>query len=227
MVAYYRVSRTSQGEDGLGMAAQKADVAKHVGSNGCELIAAYTEVETGKRHTLDNRPALKKAISHAKRSRAILVVAKLDRLLRSTVVRSMLKTSKVAFIACDQPTANELTIDILAAVAEDEVRRISARTVSALAELKKQGVALGSHRPECAKNLSPEAASKGRAIGARRVSELAVEAYSDLTDYLLELREDGFSLRDIAKELDMQGHSTRTGRPWNAVQVSRVLARAA
>lgn len=101
---------------GLGIEAQKADVMAHVERDGCELIAEYTEHETGKKHSLDNRPELKKAIAQAKRARAILVVAKLDRLLRSTVVRTMLKTSGVRFIACDNPHANELTIDILAAV---------------------------------------------------------------------------------------------------------------
>ena len=105
----------AQGRSGLGLEAQEADVAAHVEREGCELIASYMETETGKKHTIDNRPALCKAIAHARRSRAILVVAKLDRLLRSTVVRSMLKTSSVKFVACDDPHANELTIDILAA----------------------------------------------------------------------------------------------------------------
>lgn len=226
MVAYYRVSTARQGADGLGIAGQKAAVAQHVASNGCDLIATYTEVETGGKHDLDNRPELKKAIAHAKRSRAVLVVAKLDRLLRSTVVHSLLKTSKVEFVACDNPHANELTIDILAAVAANEVREIRKRTKAALQALKAKGVLLGSHRPECRDNLSAEASRKGRAIGARRVAEKAAEAYADLGDYLLELREDGLSLREIAAKLDEDGHTTRTGKPWNPVQVSRILARA-
>ena len=40
--------------------------------------------------------------------------------------------SGVEFIACDNPHANRLTIHILAAVAEDEARRISDRTKAAL-----------------------------------------------------------------------------------------------
>src|ERR1700680_1627482 len=118
IVAYYRVSTQKQGMSGLGIEAQQAGVAQYGHETGCDLIGQYTETETGKRHTLDNRPELQRAIAHAKRSRATLVVAKLDRLLRSTVVRSMLKIANVKFLACDNPHANKLTIDILAAVAE-------------------------------------------------------------------------------------------------------------
>lgn len=226
MVGYFRVSRASQGADGLGMAAQKAAVDRHVENNGCELIASYSEVETGKKHDLVNRPALRKAIAHAKRSRAILVVAKLDRLLRSTVVCSMLKTSGVRFQACDQPHANELTIDILAAVAEDEVRRIAARTSSALQALKAQGVALGSHRPECANNLKADAAKVGREMGARRVKALATEAYADILESMLEMRQGGATLQAVADDLNAQGQTTRRGATWTPTQVARVLARA-
>jgi DNA invertase Pin-like site-specific DNA recombinase len=225
MVAYYRISRKSQGADGLGMDAQRAAVAAHVEANGCKLIGEYTEIETGKRHDLDNRPALRKALAHAKRSSATLVVAKLDRLLRSTVVLSLLKTSYVRFVACDNPHANELTIDILAAVAANEVRQISIRTSDALQRLKAKGVLLGSHRPECKDNLSSTAAECGREIGAQRVRELANKAHADIAETMIEMRKAGSALASIADELNAEGHTTRRGCAWNAVQVSRVLAR--
>ncbi len=78
---------------------------------------AYTEVESGK---LADRPELAKALSHARRSKATLVVAKLDRLARNVAFLSALMDSKVPFVACDNPHANRLTLHILAAVAEAE-----------------------------------------------------------------------------------------------------------
>jgi DNA invertase Pin-like site-specific DNA recombinase len=226
MVSYVRVSRETQRKSGLGIEAQRAAVSVYVAAAGCTLIAEYVETETGKKHDLTNRPELRRAIAHAKRSKATLVVAKLDRLLRSTVICTMLKTSGVKFIACDNPHANELTIDILAAVAANEVREISKRTKAALDALKARGVLLGSARPG-APQLSAEARERGSTLAAAAISAAARNAYSDLAPLVADMSAAGKSLRTIAAELNEQGHTTRTGRPWNPVQVSRVLKAAA
>ena len=222
MIAYYRVSTKRQGESGLGLDAQEAAVAAHVASAGCDLIAAYTEIETGKKHDLDNRPELRRAVTHAKRAKATLVVAKLDRLLRSTVVRAMLKTTGVKFVACDNPHANELTIDILAAVAEDEVRRISERTKAALAAAKARGMALGGARPGHPKPTHAMSVNASRKAAKAR-TRAAGEAYTDLLPAMKNLERRDFSLRRIAEALNAQGHVTRSGKPWNRMQVYRVL----
>lgn len=224
MVAYYRVSTDKQGRSGLGIEAQRSAVAAYVREAGSELLGSYTETETGKKHTLDNRPALLKAVAHAKRSRAVLVVAKLDRLLRSTVVRSMLKSDGVRFVACDNPHANELTIDILAAVAEDEVRRISERTKAALAAYKARGGRLGGALKQC-RNLTRAARAKGSKAAGLSVKRKADAAYSDLIDQMRAMRENGLSLQEIALALSDQGHTTRRGCAWNSMQVKRVLDR--
>lgn len=224
MIGYYRVSTARQGASGLGLEAQRAAVERHIADAGCELVAEYTEVETGKKHDLDNRPQLQRAVAHARRSRAVLVVAKLDRLLRSVVVRSLLKTKGVRFVCCDNPHANELTIDILADVAEDEVRRISARTREALAAYKARGGKLGAALPG-SRNLTSSARIKGAKAAGVAVRRYADEAYVDLFDDLLAMRRDGLSLRRMAEALNKQGHTTRRGCPWNAAQVRRVLIR--
>lgn len=223
MIGYFRVSTQRQGDSGLGIEAQEGAVNAHVTQYGCKLLKTYTECETGKKHDLDNRPALKQAIAHARRSNAILVVGKLDRLLRSTVVRSMLKTGGVKFVACDNPHANELTIDILAAVAEDEVRRISVRTREALAAYKRRGGLLGAARPECRENLSEEARLKGIQSAAGSNRRLKLSAYEDLLPTIRKMQSRGLSLRQIASELTDDGQTTRRGKPWNAMQVKRVL----
>lgn len=221
-VAYFRVSTDRQGKSGLGLEGQRAAVVEHVGATG-DLIAEYTEIETGKRDSLDNRPELRRALAHARRSRATLVVAKLDRLTRSVAVTSLLHQSNVDFVCCDNPYANRLTIQILAAVAEDEARRISERTKAALAAYKMRGGVLGATRVE-SRNLTSEGRKRGTLVSAARRSALKLEAYEDLAAHMHQLRSSGQSLRAIAQALNAKGHTTRRGRPWNGTQVLRALA---
>ena len=98
------------------------------------------------------------AIAHAKRAKATLVIAKLDRLARNVHFLSGLMESGVTFVACDNPSANRLTVHILAAVADDEARRISERTKAALAAYKARGGVLGGARAT-SRNLSEERVS--------------------------------------------------------------------
>jgi DNA invertase Pin-like site-specific DNA recombinase len=220
-VAYFRVSSDRQGKSGLGLEGQRAAVLQHVGVAG-ELIADYTEIETGKRDSLDNRPELRRALAHARRSQATLVVAKLDRLTRSVAVTSLLHQSNVDFVCCDNPFANRLTIQILAAVAEDEARRISERTKAALGAYKARGGILGATRPE-SRNLTIDGRQRGALASVRRREKLMAEAYDDISPRMQALRSSGRSLRAIAQTLNDDGHTTRRGRPWSAAQVLRVL----
>jgi DNA invertase Pin-like site-specific DNA recombinase len=114
-VAYYRVSTDRQGQSGLGLDAQRAAVAGFVGAR--ELIAEFTEVESGRRN---DRPQLAAALDLCRRQRAMLVIAKLDRLARNVAFIANLMESGVEFTAVDMPSANKLTLHILAAVAEHE-----------------------------------------------------------------------------------------------------------
>ena len=151
-----------------------------------------------------------------KRSRSTLVIAKLDRLARNVHFLSGLMESGVDFVCCDNPHANRLTLHILAAVAEDEARRISERTKAALAAYKARGGTLG--KPE---NLTAEAGRRG----AETTSAKARTAYAAVLPELQRYRAAGLSFRQIAGLLNGAGRSTRSGCPWNHAQVARVLAR--
>ena len=142
-VAYYRVSTDKQGQSGLGLDSQRAAVARYVAGKG-ELIAEYTEIESGKSHL--NRPQLKQAVEACKKQHAKLIIAKLDRLARNVHFISGLMESAVEFCAVDMPQANRLTVHIMAAIAEHEREMISARTKTALDQAKARGTKLGNPR---------------------------------------------------------------------------------
>ena len=127
-VSYLRVSTQLQGLDGFGIAAQRDAVDRFSRAFACSIISEYAEVETGRKDHLRNRQQLVLAVAHAWRSKALLVIARFDRLARSVLVTSQLLKSGVEFVACDNPHANRLTTHILAAMAEQEGRLISERT---------------------------------------------------------------------------------------------------
>jgi DNA invertase Pin-like site-specific DNA recombinase len=211
LIPYYRVSTRRQGESGLGLEAQQFTVHDFARKGQHEIIGSYQEVETGKKA---DRPQLARALSHAKRAKATLVIAKLDRLARNVHFLSGLMESGVEFLCCDMPSANRLTLHILAAVAEDEARRISERTKLALAAYRAHGGKLGT-----VANLTPEA---GRREAKTNRAKARV-AYAGLPPQLREWRAAGLSFARISARLNDAGHTTRCGAFWNPSQVRRAL----
>ena len=96
-------------------------------AGGCKtVLAEFVEVETGNgANALDRRPELRQALALCSKLGATLLIAKLDRLARNVHFVRGLMESKVKFVACDLPEANQLTIHIMAAFAKHEARRIS------------------------------------------------------------------------------------------------------
>ena len=224
IVAYYRVSTRKQGESGLGLQAQRMAVTEYAEENGNKIIAEYTEVETGKRA---DRPTLEEAIGHTKLSGATLVIAKLDRLARNVRFTAELMDSGVEFVACDNPNANKLTIQILAAVAEDEARRTSERTTKALEAAKARGVKLGSARPGHWDGREHRRGwAKATKVAAERRALKTREAYNFLMPAIRQMRVSGDTYQSIADWLNERGYQTTAKKPFTPTAVWRVLKRA-
>ena len=214
-VAYYRVSTVKQGQSGLGLEAQRASVLSYASSQGLTVVEEFTEVETGTRKR--RRPQLEEALAHTRRVGGTLLIAKLDRLARNVAVVATLMESGVRFVAVDMPEADNLTIHVMAAVAEREAQLISSRTKAALGARKARGLKLG--KPE---NLTLEA----RKAGAETTRQRAIRDMRTVAAYAGALRKQGMTLRAVAAELEQHGFQTRRGGPWSATQVKRILDRA-
>lgn len=208
LVAYYRVSTREQGDSGLGLEAQQAAV-RHFAKD-AKIVAEFVEVESGK---VRNRPQLQAALAACRQHGATLVVAKLDRLARNVAFTTALMESGLDFVCCDNPNATRLTIHILAAVAEDEARRISERTKAALAALKARGSKLG----------SPKAAQLGPQAGRQNAAKAAAFV-ADVRPLAERKRAAGWTYEQIAHYLTGKGILTRRGKPWSNVTVRRMLA---
>ena len=160
-VAYFRVSTQKQGMSGLGLEAQQDAIQRFTQHQDCEIIASLTETESGKR---TNRPQLLAALELCRRKRAILLIAKLDRLARNVHFISGLMESGVRFVVADQPTKDRFMLHVQAAFAEEEARRISLRTREALAAAKRRGVVIGATGKLLAQRYRQEAQTRAQQL---------------------------------------------------------------
>lgn len=207
-VAYYRVSTDKQGQSGLGLEAQREAVTRFVAGRKGELIAEYTEVESGKSHV--NRPQLAAALATSKKHGATLTIAKLDRLARNVHFVSGLMESAADFVVCDMPHANRLTLHIIAAMAEYERELISSRTKASMERAKERGVKLG----------NPNWQAALQKAHARRHP---ARAQAEVVSILRQQKADGKSLREIATGMNALGLKTGSGAQWHPSSVRAAL----
>lgn len=212
VVSYLRVSTARQGKSGLGIAAQREAVTRYIESTGATLIEEFEEHESGKgSDALDKRPKLAEAIKLAKRRRAVLLIAKLDRLARNVHFVSGLMEKGVEFRCCDFPSADRTMLHIYATMAEAEGRRISQRISEALREKKAKGLPVGNLA-----NLQPH-----NTVRAREAARFAVRMRPALAGFKAE----GLSQRAMVERLNEVGSRTAQGSEWSLVQLQRVLSR--
>lgn len=180
-----------------------------------EVLGEFTDVLSGGD---SGRPELAKAIVMAKREKATLLVAKLDRLSRKVAfIATLMDDPKLDLRVASMPYADKFQLHIYAALAEQEREFISRRTKAALAEAKVRRAAqglppLGGMRDATMKRN--EAVQSNARARAERVAGIVVP-----------LRDGGRSLREIAEELNRAGVETARGGRWQASQVQRVLER--
>lgn len=217
-VAYYRASTGRQGESGLGLEAQQADVGKCVESASGELIAEFSEVVSGRKN---DRRQLNEALSVCRIWKAALGVARLDRLSRSMSLITALLESGLEFEIVDFPHANRFTIHILAALAEYEWTLVSERTKAALAAAKARGVRLGP-----APGIATPRFFRGDNSAANRVRLAKAQARArDLAPIVWELTAQGASREGIARELNRRGIPSPRGRGWRPSSVGLLMFR--
>nr|BDD47047.1 resolvase [bacterium] len=219
-VAYFRVSTTEQGDSGLGIEAQQEKVRALVGSRDGDVIAEFTEIESGRKA---DRPVLAQALEAARKAKAVLVVAKLDRLARDAELINRLSKAVAnngfpGLLFADLPdvdatnAAGRMILGVMAQVAQFEAERIGERTREALAAAKARGVKLGGRR---------EAA----VVAAQARRGEAVKRAEALRGVLAPMAAAGQSQRQMAAALNAAGHRTERGSEWSHKTVGRVLDR--
>lgn len=227
VVAYYRVSTGRQGRSGLGLDAQREAVRSFIeASGGWPPVAEFTEAESGRKA---DRPQLAAALAACRVHRAVLVIAKLDRLSRNQQFLMSLIDSNVDVLFCDLPqipagAVGRFMLQQMSAVADLEAGLISERTKAALAaKVARDG-------QWDRKSKHHLVAGVGQKAAAEAVRAKAAQKAEDIAPIIHAIRKAGaVSLREIAAALTERGIPQPSGNmgAWSAVQVSRVIERAA
>lgn len=204
-VAYYRVSTRKQARSGLGLDAQKEKIGRFIAEGNRRLLGEYQDIESGGN---DDRVQLWTAIAAAKKDRARLLIARLDRFSRRVSFIASLMDDEIGLTVADMPNATDFQLHIFAALAQEERRLISERTKAALAQAKKRHVVLGAN---------------GKCLALAN-SHRADEFAAGLMPIIAAI---GFekSYEEIARTLNRMGRLTVNGRKFAAQTVKNVIAR--
>ena len=212
VIIYLRVSTAQQGRSGLGLDAQRQQCQSFAQQHNLTVLYETVEVETGKgSNALERRPILRQAMREARRQKAQILVAKLDRLSRDVHFISGLMAQRVPFLCADLGyDVDPFMLHVYAAVSEKERALIGQRTREALRAAKARGVLLG-NRTNIGDARALAAQSNRDAGKARR------DAVMPLIDALR--ARDIVSYAGIARALNEQGVPTARGGEWHASTV--------
>lgn len=215
-VGYARVSTEEQAREGVSLEAQRTRIEAWAQGNDTPLIGFFEDAGISGSRT-ENREGLQKAIGMACEKRAILIVYSLSRLSRSTkdtlALAERLEKAGADLVSLSEKidttsAAGKMVFRMLAVLNEFERDQISERTSAALR-----------HKREKRQAYSPTP------YGFDRVGDLLVinPEEQKVIEEILDLRTQGWSLRQIASKLNNMGIRGKSGGGWHASSVRSVL----
>ncbi len=232
-IALYRVSTQRQGDSHLGLESQQQTVRGYVESVNGILIQEFEEIESGGNKDkisigmdisifslIRKRPVLQQVISLAQIEKATLIVKESSRLTRYSLLMEYFINSGLDFICADSPSDNTFIIRLKTNLMEDELKKVSDRTIAALAAKSARGY---KHKPP--KQLTLEQIAMGRSVIQKNTREN--ENNRRASSLIKALRNANHTWKEITRELNKQGFKTSTGKVFHPIQVKRLHERVA
>ncbi len=220
-IGYLRVSSDDQADSGLGLEAQRQRIAAYCHMKGLHLAQVYEDLAVSGGKPLATRPAGNQLLLEANKTKALVIVAKLDRLFRSvadaaTVIADFDRKG-IELVALaesfDMASPYGRAMAQMASVfAELERAMIRERTRSALHVKRLRGERISGHAP-----FGWDFGPGGRLVKNRREQKVI--------GCVRRLRAQGLSYRGIARRLDREGIRPKRGRCWAHTTVKSVLLR--
>ena len=212
IIGYYR---SSTKEQHYSIDVQRGQMQEYINKNGFVLVAEYHEHHSGKDKS---RIQLASAIKQCVNAGCTLAFTKLDRLSRQASHLYQIRDSGLDLICLDMPELNTLTFGIFATIAQHERELISQRTSSAL-QVIRQFKKLGN--PNGWTNNKEKAQIARRARRAEWLLSNDVIKVKNIIQLMN--KDEGVSLSEIARNLNMHGIKTQRGSIWYQNQVKLLV----
>lgn len=222
-VGYARVSTEEQASEGVSLDNQKAKIRTYADLKDFELIGIIQDAGVSAKNL--NRPGAQEVLKMARKKEVeAVIVYKLDRMFRSTI--DALETTKmfdrwsIAFHSIQetldtQSAMGRFFFTLTAALAEMERGIIGERTKAALKHKRVNGKKTGGDVP-----FGYYLDTDGQTLMEDREEQEVIRLMKDL-------KEKGYSLRSICRELESKRCLTKTGKTkWHPQSVSQILKRA-
>jgi DNA invertase Pin-like site-specific DNA recombinase len=226
MKHYITYIRTSTKRQDLGLEAQQNIISNFLDKDDVVLYS-FSEQESGSKK---NRVELNKAIQDCKDNKAILLIAKLDRLSRSVSFISTLLESDIEIVVADMPNANKFTLHILASVAQQELDSIHKRTTDALKVIKNNIENNGFHTSKAGNRITKLGNGSSISEENRLLGQQAIKSKKHSNPNLIKakafasvLKKAGSNLTNITEQLNNNGFKTSQGKSYHLMSTRRLF----
>jgi DNA invertase Pin-like site-specific DNA recombinase len=220
-IGYARVSTRDQADNGHSLDAQRSKIEAYATLHDLELSEVI--VDEGQSAKSLDRPGMGRLLGLIRRQDVdVVVIAKLDRITRSVrdlgdlverFQRSGVEFASVADNIDTTTASGRLVLNVMASVSQWEREAIGERTADALAHLRSNG-----------KRISRFAPFGYKQSGSDHWEEEPHE--QEAIRLVLQLRDQGMSLRQIGAQLESQGFLNRRGRRLGVSVIRCIIRRA-
>lgn len=224
LAGYLRVSTAGQ-VDAFGKDVQREGIERYAALSGDTVVEWFEEDAVSGKVEGADRPVMAEIIARADEFDGVIAFDA-TRIARRLIVQETLMgllwaaglevvTSTTGVVEQDDDPTRVMIRQILGVLAEFDHRTTVKRLQSGRRH-KLQAGGYGGGTPRFGLAVS----------GAGKLAEFVIDPVESLVvEQIAVLHADGISLRAIAAELNARGTTTKHGKQWTAVQVSRVIAR--
>lgn len=207
--------------NGVSLSDQRVRIQAYCDAHDYQLIRIEAdEGLSGKR--ADNRPALERAMQGVCQCQGVLIVAKLDRLARSTMDAIKL-AKRIDACGADLASIGE-KIDTASAMG-----RFVFRLMASLGELEREQIVERTRNGMCEKRRKSERISRhipyGFDLHDDGVQLIENPSESRTIERMRALRDSGMGYHTIARTLTGEGHKPKRAQAWSAAACHRILNR--